>query len=87
VRLEARTVEVGVEFLVTDSGPGLPLEVRQALFRPVRSTKRGGGGVGLAISYRLARHADGELALVRSDAQGSVFRLFVPAAGARVNDR
>jgi signal transduction histidine kinase len=85
VRLEAKRVEGGVEFLVTDSGPGLPPEVREALFRPVRSTKRGGGGVGLAISHRLARHAGGELALVSSDARGAVFRLFVPAAGARVN--
>jgi signal transduction histidine kinase len=80
VRLEARAADGGAEFLVTDSGPGLPPDVREVLFRPVRSTKRGGGGVGLAISYRLAKHAGGDLALVRSDARGSVFRLFVPTA-------
>jgi signal transduction histidine kinase len=78
VRLEARGVDGGAEFLVSDTGGGLPEEVRSALFRPVRSSKRGGGGVGLAISYRLARHAGGDLALVRSDSRGSVFRLFVP---------
>jgi signal transduction histidine kinase len=80
VRLEGRGAEGGAEFLVSDSGGGLPEEVRAALFRPVRSSKRGGGGVGLAISYRLAKHAGGDLALVRSDARGSVFRLFVPIA-------
>lgn len=80
VRLEARAAVGGVEFLVSDSGAGLPAEVRGALFRPVRSAKRGGGGVGLAISFRLARHAGGELSLVRSDERGTVFRLLVPAA-------
>jgi signal transduction histidine kinase len=81
VALEARRENDRVAFLVSDHGPGLPDAVRGALFRPVRSTKRGGGGVGLAISYRLAKHAGGELELVRSNAQGTMFRLSVPAAG------
>lgn len=79
VALEAHEAPGGVEFLVRDGGPGLPEAVRQGLFRPVRSGKPGGGGVGLAISYRLAKHAGGELSLVRSDAQGTEFRLVVPA--------
>ena len=37
-----------------------------------------GGGVGLAISLRLAKHAGGNLELVRSDAGGTEFRLSVP---------
>lgn len=78
VSLEARTAEGGVEFLVRDTGSGLPVEVRGAMFQPVRSDKPGGGGVGLTISHRLARHAQGRLELVSSDAQGTVFRLWVP---------
>lgn len=79
VRLEARANDGTIEFLVSDSGAGLSEEIRVSLFRPVRSTKRGGGGVGLAISHRLARHAGGELTLVRTDATGTVFQLRVPA--------
>lgn len=79
VRLEGGKNNGDIEFLVTDTGPGLPEVVRASLFRPVMSTKRGGGGMGLAISSRLARHAGGELSLVRSDASGTVFRLRVPA--------
>lgn len=78
VMLEARAADERVEFLVRDAGAGLPEAVQAALFRPVRSTKRGGGGVGLAISHRLARHASGDLELVHSDAAGTVFRLSVP---------
>jgi signal transduction histidine kinase len=79
IAIEARRANEGVEFLVRDAGPGIPPDVRSELFRPVRSSKRGGGGVGLAISLRLARHAGGNLELVRSDGSGSEFRLSVPA--------
>ena len=79
ISIEAHPVDGRVEFLVRDMGPGLPPAVRAELFRPVRSTKRGGGGVGLAISHRLARHASGDLQLVRSDATGTVFCLRVPS--------
>lgn len=85
VFMESRPLDGRVEFVVRDAGPGLPREVRQALFRPVRSTKVGGGGVGLAISHRLARHAGGELELICSDDSGTIFRLAVPALGADVN--
>ncbi|MGH7946511.1 MAG: sensor histidine kinase, partial [Opitutaceae bacterium] len=81
VRIEARRGpdSENVEFLVRDTGPGLSPDVQTQLFRPVRSGKRGGGGVGLAISLRLAKHAGGNLELVRSDVSGTEFRLLVPA--------
>ena len=73
-----RTPEVEVEVLVEDAGKGIPDTLRAALFQPVKSAKRHGGGVGLAISRQLARHAGGDLELVRSDATGSVFCLRLP---------
>lgn len=80
VRLEARAEKDRVEFIVADRGGGLPENVRPSLFRPVMSTKLGGGGMGLAISHRLAKHAGGELSLVGSSETGTSFRLVVPAA-------
>lgn len=80
VRLETACADGMVEFIVSDTGPGLPASVRGSLFRPVMSTKAGGGGMGLAISHRLARHAGGDLELLHSDASGTAFRLRVPIA-------
>lgn len=67
-----------IAFQVEDRGPGLPAAVRKQLFRPLRSTKPGGSGIGLAISHQLARHVGGRLELVRSSDEGTVFRFVVP---------
>lgn len=76
VALEAKAAAGGgIEFLVTDTGGGLPETVRARLFEPCTSTKAGGTGVGLALSSQLAQQAGGTLELVRSDAAGSSFRL------------
>lgn len=76
VRLSGQPVEGGrIEFLVEDSGGGLAPSVRERLFQPCASTKVGGSGLGLALSYQLAQQAGGRLELVRSDAQGTCFRL------------
>lgn len=80
VSIQAAQRDGSIELLIRDSGTGLPAAVQAELFRPVRSTKRGGGGMGLAISLRLAKHAGGTLEVLRSDAEGTVFRLTVPAA-------
>jgi len=69
---------VVADFSVSDEGAGLTDAVRQSLFQPLASTKAGGGGIGLALSHQLARHAGGQLELVSSSAAGTVFRLSVP---------
>lgn len=67
------------EFFVEDSGPGLATGVRARLFQPCGSTKPGGSGIGLALSYQLAQQAGGRLELVRSDERGTSFRLVLGA--------
>lgn len=64
-----------IEFRVADSGPGLPEVVKAHLFQPCPSSKRGGSGLGLALSQRLAQQAGGRLELVQSDGSGTCFRL------------
>lgn len=64
---------------VQDEGPGLPAEVAARLFTPCASTKKGGSGIGLAISRQLASHLGGQLELKTSSAQGCTFRLALRA--------
>ena len=65
-----------VEIDVADEGPGLPASARENLFAAFRgSARHGGSGLGLAIAQELARGMGGDLALVRSDSEGTLFRL------------
>jgi len=65
---------------VRDTGAGLPDLVQQANFSPVVSAKNGGAGLGLALSYQLARHAGGHLRVVSSGETGTCFGLELPTA-------
>jgi signal transduction histidine kinase len=54
----------GVEVWVDDSGHGVdPAEV-EALFEPFQGHRKGGVGIGLAISRQIAREHGGDLALL-----------------------
>lgn len=69
------TADGGAEFLIEDRGRGLAETVRARLFQPCASTKQGGSGLGLALSQNLAQQAGGRIELVRSNADGTCFRL------------
>jgi PAS domain S-box-containing protein len=68
------------EVSVQDMGPGIPPELAQVLFRPFRSAKRGGLGLGLSISRSLIHAQGGQLWLERDASPGATFRFTVPIA-------
>jgi signal transduction histidine kinase len=70
--------EGSVCFDVADEAGGLPPAMKANLFTPCQSTKAGGTGLGLAISKQLANHLGGRLELVKTDQDGTVFRLAIP---------
>ena len=63
---------------VHDNGPGLPEPVRNALFEPTISFKKGGMGLGLSIARRAAVLCGGDLSLIESKLGGAAFRLTLP---------
>ena len=44
----------GIELSVTDTGPGIPPEVRDKIFNLYFSTKEHGSGIGLAMAFALS---------------------------------
>ena len=68
---------------VCDSGEGVPPENRDRIFEPFvqahsRSRSQAGTGLGLPISRRLAEAMGGNLTLLRTGPEGTVFRLALP---------
>lgn len=72
-----------VDIHVHDSGPGVPVEVRHAIFESgVRASSRPGAGLGLHISRQLMREQGGDVLLERTF-RGTAFVVRVPAAKAQ----
>ena len=78
IGLDSRNGTVAVS--VSDSGPGVPLEERERIFRPFFSRDESHGtGLGLAIARELAHALGGELGLDSSPDGGARFELTLPA--------
>jgi len=67
-----------VSLRVTDSGPGIPADVRDRMFDPFFTTKSNGTGLGLAVVHR-AIEAHRGLVLVDSNPRGTRFTVILPS--------
>ena len=64
-------------FSVSDDGPGVSDDQRPHLFAPHFTTKEGGTGLGLFMSYGIVREHQGEL-LYSGSSRGAVFTVVLP---------
>lgn len=65
---------------VMDDGPGVPKELRRTLFEPGTTTKRGGWGIGLALSRRVVEDAHGGVLILEPTEKGTCFVMRLPLA-------
>jgi two-component system cell cycle sensor histidine kinase/response regulator CckA len=67
---------------VSDEGRGIAPEILQRVFEPFFTTRRGQGGTGLGLSTVLGimRQSGGHVSVAPGAGQGTVFRLWFPAA-------
>jgi len=76
--IRARSVKNGIEMIFEDNGPGISEERRENIFEPFFSTKEGGTGLGLTVSYNIVTAHGGTLDLIPGRGSGACFRLFLP---------
>jgi signal transduction histidine kinase len=71
-----------VSLRVSDSGAGIPPEIRERMFDPFFTTKPNGSGLGLAVVHR-AIDAHRGLVFVDSGARGTRFTVILPRSSAK----
>jgi heavy metal sensor kinase len=92
VEIACGATNTGFEVDVTDTGPGIPPVLQSRIFErffradPARSRsgREGGAGLGLSIALWIAEAHHGRLELVRSDATGSHFAVYLPGPVAAI---
>ncbi len=82
ITLSAATEPGTLRLGVADTGPGVPEEMRDALFEPFVTGRADGTGLGLAIAREMVQAHGGTIALTRADMtgakMGAVFTLTLP---------
>jgi signal transduction histidine kinase len=80
IRVTLRRVQDHVEVEISDTGSGIPAEVRKRLFQPFVTTKpkEEGTGLGLSICRRIVLEYRGEISARANSDRGTTFQVLLP---------
>jgi two-component system sensor kinase FixL len=74
------TADNMVEVSLSDTGPGVPADLRATLFEPFITAKESGLGIGLSISRVIIEAHGGKLTAEDNPGGGAIFRFTLPRA-------
>ncbi len=80
LHIRSARCEQGVEIVISDTGPGIPAEVRDKIFEPFFTTKEAGKGTGLGLSicYGIIEEHGGIIEATRNRQGGTSIRIVLP---------
>ncbi len=80
-RLEVEVGRAGDDsvVIVSDTGPGIPPEIRDKIFNLYFTTKKSGSGIGLAMTFQVLQLHNGTIGVASEPGRGTTFTLQLPA--------
>jgi signal transduction histidine kinase len=78
LRFEASANEDSAEIRISDTGSGIPPELREKIFRLYFTTKKEGSGIGLAMTFRIVQLHDGTIDFTSEPGKGTTFSIRLP---------
>ncbi len=67
-----------VEISISDSGPGIPVNIIDKIFDPFFTNKKGGTGLGLSITQNIISEHKGKIKVTNSKYRGAIFTILLP---------
>jgi hypothetical protein len=80
LRLECAVRNDEAEIRISDTGVGIPPELRSKIFRLYYTTKPEGSGIGLAMTFRIVQLHDGAIDFTSEPGKGTTFVLRLPVS-------
>jgi signal transduction histidine kinase len=80
LRVSRRCGEQSCHVSIADSGPGIPVELRERIFEPFFTTKHRGTGLGLAIARRVVQAQGGSISIDCPQTGGTTVTVSLPLA-------
>ena len=80
IKITTRKNEKWIEILISDTGPGIPEEIRNNIFEPFFTTKEVGKGTGqgLATSFAIVKKHNGNITFETEMGKGTTFIIRLP---------
>ena len=78
LRFDSLLHDDSAEILISDTGPGIPPELREKIFRLYFTTKKEGSGIGLAMTFRIVQLHDGTINFTSKPGEGTTFSIRLP---------
>ena len=78
LRFETLTLDHTAEIRISDTGPGIPPELRDKIFRLYFTTRKQGSGIGLAMTFRIVQLHDGAIDFNSEPGKGATFFIRLP---------
>ncbi len=82
---EKKRISGSIEIIIADNGPGIDSKIKETLFEPYITTKKGGNnsGLGLSIVHSIVKELNGKIRCESKQGMGTRFTITLPVSSSK----